>query len=1075
MYIYKKPRYYDSEESDSDGGGACCCPPTNICPPNPDPNLQNLPYKVLLPPPNNNSLLHNTFIQDGLIDATDSIFEDIEVPDLGEDTPYGFNYDIATGWTFTYVIYITDSLQPTAGYNISDIETLATLVNPDGTVKSIVPPANTSYAKVPQYDTSIGQQSLAVAGNNLYVVTLENLDFLPTEAVSISVATTVTFEYTASPTCPTYEAVFQIDVGQDEKQCPDIPDPNLPPFNWKFLIPPPEWDTIVNDPTKIDGQLITGVSPVTESTSSSIPLSTISINKDIDGDNYGTTFDITTGYNFNFYFEFDNTALDLANYQIDTVQVVARTATSIIPDTNILIEYLPTYPYSWNSDTLDGPIIIGVSIILGTPIEIPFGGVYNVDFDVITTFEYIPSPTCPKYVVKHTGNITKTAIVNPVAEYKVRMGPAHNPNEDAWQIFPPFTDIPSCENYDIPGYRNYKYDLADPTTEYSDLYYMHNINQEWFDVNHPGFVPTIMKMTVWEKTPNPPDLYYTTLSNLVPDRETLRRPAPPNPDKAVPPNFLQTAENDGNLRQWTLYRLIEGTAADGTPIVSIPERNPYLYFNNDPIYSDPPVFFKSISWDLDPEGLFPPQFGGVTLLRWKWVPNGLRQMVVVMQYEWFDPILQQSVFHYTTKRVMKTGPTTTRSVIRTSPTTTIGELNLPTDVELPYALNFNATIKATTPNGSVPYELVTTPDTAVTTQFSQSPENKFAINFDNFVGGTVDYSALKDSEISFQLIETVTDLITGILQGTKTYNVIVQPPVPPRLAYSAGQQKFLIGSPNFGVLNSSGIGSYVKFNNNNQALYYVSQDSDTTKRPIVWVPFHKIQNDVSYTPRLQFAAAHNAQTTFNDPSIVTGVMVSPTGTTSALRYDVPSNNLVPNGNTTFHNTLPIGPQMVGFQLNNIPVNTGTNTAQFAIFELFASNWYKTTEPTVVTAASVFLSNTSGLTTTTAGLFQQTTASDLYAGTWKGLSTGQGFTYFQLPKTGMIDKSLAILMQGGIWHQSSTNVITNLFGPDLGSDSFAVCSLRDLIPIAETATTVTYSFAKQTGGQGLIRGFQWWPN
>jgi hypothetical protein len=206
-------------------------------------------------------LPYDTFIQDSLVDATSAVNEDIFVTDLGEETPYGFEYNLNTGWTFTYILYVTDNLQPVAGYNISDIESYAVLLNPDGTEKSVVPPANTSYAKVPQYDTSVGQQSLAIAGNNLYVIQFTYLDFTAADTVAISVRTTVTLQYIASPTCPTYEMVFLLDVAQDASQCPIVPDPNLTPFNWIIFIPPPDWDTIINDPTKIDGQTITGVSP----------------------------------------------------------------------------------------------------------------------------------------------------------------------------------------------------------------------------------------------------------------------------------------------------------------------------------------------------------------------------------------------------------------------------------------------------------------------------------------------------------------------------------------------------------------------------------------------------------------------------------------------------------------------------------------------------------------------------------------------------------------------------------------------------------------------------------------------
>ena len=240
---------------------------------------------------------------------------------------------------------------------------------------------------------------------------------------------------------------------------------------------------------------------------------------------------------------------------------------------------------------------------------------------------------------------------------------------------------------------------------------------------------------------------------------------------------------------------------------------------------------------------------------------------------------------------------------------------------------------------------------------------------------------------------------------------------------------------------------------------------------MAWLPFEKISG-ASASPRLEFAPGFSTQASFNDANTVTGNMLSANGTRSPFRYDVGSNSIVPLGVLAWYNTLPEGIQMVGFEFTNIPPMVGNATDQFAIFHAWASNWNKVGEPTVVTAESMFISNNQG--TANNLLFQATTQGDVYAGTFKALSGSQGFSSFRFNKASFIPGSLCAVLQGGVNNQSSANVLTLVQGPDLGTNSFGICILKDYTPVAQDATTITYSFAKPNGGQGLIRGFTWWP-
>lgn len=302
-------------------------------------------------------------------------------------------------------------------------------------------------------------------------------------------------------------------------------------------------------------------------------------------------------------------------------------------------------------------------------------------------------------------------------------------------------------------------------------------------------------------------------------------------------------------------------------------------------------------------------------------------------------------------------------------------------------------------------------------------------------------------------------------------------PVPdaPRQYFAPTANKYFMGTPNRDnlTLNGEGYGSYVSFKNDNQALFYVQQGRDPSVKPVMWIPFHA-NLGATVTPRFEFAPGHNAQTLYNNPANVQATFIHHDGTTSPARYDVGSNSIVPTQVAAFYAKCTSGIQMIGLRFENIPVWDSSNltSPQFAIFHAWASNFYKSANPTLLTAQSQWLSNTSGIAET--DLFQTTTAGNLPAGTLKLLSGNQGFNYFRFNKADFIPGSLCVVMQGGMWNQTPANQTPMIQGPDLGTPNWTVASLRFETPIQETATTITYSFAKPTGGQGYLRGFTYWP-
>lgn len=306
---------------------------------------------------------------------------------------------------------------------------------------------------------------------------------------------------------------------------------------------------------------------------------------------------------------------------------------------------------------------------------------------------------------------------------------------------------------------------------------------------------------------------------------------------------------------------------------------------------------------------------------------------------------------------------------------------------------------------------------------------------------------------------------------------VTREPVPdaPRQFFGPSSNKYFMGSPNRDnlTLNADGFGSYVSFKNDNQSLFYVQQGRNPAVKPIVWIPFH-CNLGATVTPRLEFAPSHNTQTSFNTPATVVANFIHHDGTSSPARYDVGSNSIVPYQVAGFYAKCTTGIQMIGLRFENIPQwdTSNLNDPQFVIFHAWASNFFKSTNPTLLTAQSQFLSNTSGIVV--ANLFQETTTGNVPAGTLKLLSGNQGFNYFRFNKADFIPGSLSVVMQGGANNQTPANQLNMIQGPDLGTPNWAVASLRTETPIAETATTVTYSFAKPNGGMGYIRGFTYWP-
>lgn len=815
-------------------------------------------------------------------------------------------------------------------------------------------------------------------------------------------------------------------------ECPIDPDPNLALIGYTTYVPAP-YDATENG--------LTNTALFTPTTTAVVPLQ-IDIPSRGDDTPFGCIWqaDPINRWIFKYFISFDGDRITLeANYTVTNNVVVALNGEPYEDENAIditLVEqdgnlpFLPSYE---------------IRVVLPTTIGQNDGFLLETQFQINLKYVHPEDEEleCPEYSNIWTTSIEKEEEETelPIALYQVRAGNVLVPGTDNWQTVGPFGSITDCENAQGDTYTAMEYNENGNNVTTVDLYWKHYVNQAYWDENHPGFNPDYLQLILFQKGPGGLpwiSFDYSLLNGLAQGGSQGMEHV--NNQGAAFPFSWEIVTNEINWPRTS--RLIE---------------------------SGIQAYDKSVSWEA-PATPWPPTQPGTTATRWYLTPNWWIQGTFALGYFWTDTRTNTTHVHYTTKRIEK-GRTlgAPRSELRPTPTTSIGSPDPPQVDNEPYAQTYTTTLKAATPSGTMQYVLNPAPNTVYDYQFSQTG-TIFTNNINPTTGGQIDYSNFTGTtnEI-FTLVETARNALDSVVEGIKTYIVTLTPPNPPRIIYTPTQQKCFMGTPSGGTINASGIGSYVFFKDDNPLIFYVSQDTDLNRRPVIWIPYTKVANP-DYTPRIQFDAAFLAQPNFNNPATVLGDCVWANGTTTPFSYNAGSNSLV----GTAANQAALGAQMVGFRFNNIPAHTGTSAAQFAIFSSFATNFYRTTEPTTVTAASLFTFNSLGNGLTTPNLFQQADQQYVKAGSLKGLTNGMGYSTFVFTKANKIPGSIAALVQGQMAVRSPTGTTTMIQAVDTGTLNFTVAMLKDYVPFAEDATTITYAFEKQSGAQGLMRGFQWWP-
>lgn len=399
---------------------------------------------------------------------------------------------------------------------------------------------------------------------------------------------------------------------------------------------------------------------------------------------------------------------------------------------------------------------------------------------------------------------------------------------------------------------------------------------------------------------------------------------------------------------------------------------------------------------------------------------------------------------------------------------------LPGGVVLDYNEVFDLLIKATSQVlPIIEYTVDPTPGISIQTVFDQGPNLAFNQNIDNVTGGTITFQ-VKDFNESFTLTEYAVYADNSIL-GTKTFNVTVQPPPPPRVGYTLPPA--LPNTSSSGSLRSS----HMFYDNvSTQNPLYVVQSNSNADPPTIWVPFQWTKGSpLSFLPRIEIHSTFGSQPTYNDATMVTGVCVAPNGVTFPMWFSAAVNNsFIPNTSnvTALANWLDTnftgGFQPMGFRFTNIPpwVTTKADSQKLIIQKNAFSNCYLGSY-VFRTAQQLFNDNDNSLPVST--LFYQTTTSTEEAGALKLNVTGQGTTTFSITKTGIHVKSLVLYMQGGIVLVDSNGNGIDIFGCDAGVREWTLVRLIDYPAYDEDSGQLIYSFRKMDGVNGNVRGFSWY--